>query len=143
MKTKITYPTKNDYNILKRKDPLLKMRKITDKEVIIAKDQNKIVGFLKFQYLWDDQPFMSLLKVNEKYQRKGIGTKLVKFWEKEMKKKKFDSVITSTQEDEEGQHFYRKLGYTDIGELSEINDGPKELFLIKKICLNSKISNKK
>jgi len=137
MKIKISYATKEDYISLKRKDPLLKKSIITEKRVIIAKKDNKIVGFLRFQYLWEEIPYMSLLKVDEKYQKKGIGTKIVKFWEREMKKKKFKEVLTSTQEDEEGKFFYRKIGYHDIGKLSEINNGPnggpKELFLLKKL----------
>lgn len=32
-----------------------------------------------------------------------------------MKAKGYDMVLTSTQVDEEDQHFYRKLGYKDYG----------------------------
>ena len=34
-----------------------------------------------------------------------------------MKTKGYGLVMTSTQEDEEAQHFYRAIGYKDCGEL--------------------------
>ncbi len=43
-------------------------------------------------------------------------------------------VITSTQIDEEAQHFYRKLGYIDKGGLFFDNtpfEQPQELFMVK------------
>ena len=51
-----------------------------------------------------------------------------------MKSKGNDMVLTSTQVDEEAQHFYRKLGYKDCGGI--IIDIPKhkqpmEMFLVK------------
>ena len=56
-----------------------------------------------------------LLFFPEKYRRKGFGKKLVHHWEKDMKEKGYQNVMTSTQSDEEAQHFYRKMGYTEIG----------------------------
>jgi ribosomal protein S18 acetylase RimI-like enzyme len=55
-------------------------------------------------------------------------------WENEMRELGFKMVMTSTQVDEEAQHFYRKLGYKDRGGLCL--DGtpfeqPQEMFMIK------------
>lgn len=47
----------------------------------------------------------------------GYGCLLMKHWEKDMKTKGYGLVMTSTQEDEEAQHFYRAIGYKDCGEL--------------------------
>ncbi|NLV92595.1 MAG: GNAT family N-acetyltransferase, partial [Firmicutes bacterium] len=41
-------------------------------------------------------------------------------------------VMTSTQADEEGQHFYRKLGYRDIGGFV-LPGEPLELIMIKEL----------
>ena len=51
-----------------------------------------------------------------------------------MKSQGYGMLLTSTQVDEDAQHFYRKLGYKDCGGL--IIDNPKyeqpmELFLSK------------
>lgn len=61
---------------------------------------------------------------------------LVEHWEADMKKKGYGMVLTSTQADEEAQHFYRKLGYKDCGGFVPTVPGyeqPMELFLEKAI----------
>ena len=53
-----------------------------------------------------------------------------------MKEKGYGMVLTSTQADEEAQHFYRKLGYKDCGGFVPTAPGyeqPMELFLEKAI----------
>lgn len=53
-----------------------------------------------------------------------------------MKSQGFDMLLTSTQVDENAQHFYRKLGYKDCGGLimnSSRYKQPMELFLSKEI----------
>lgn len=112
-------------------------KKLSDKEVIIAKDGKICVGWLRFGYFWDFIPFMNLIAIEDKYQKKGIGSKLVQFWEEEMKKNGYDLVMTSTQADEGAQHFYRKIGYHDMGALFEINNGPVEIILSKTISNTS------
>ena len=51
-----------------------------------------------------------------------------------MKKKGHGLVLTSTQEDEDAQYFYRAIGYLDCGELNLPFPGyeqPRELILGK------------
>ena len=53
-----------------------------------------------------------------------------------MKSKGYGMVMISTQEDENAQHFYRKLGYKDCGGFILDIPGyeqPMELFMSKKI----------
>ena len=55
-------------------------------------------------------------------------------WEDEMRGLGYKMVMTSTQADEQAQHFYRKLGYVDRGCL--VLDGTpfeqaQEIFMIK------------
>ena len=49
-----------------------------------------------------------------------------------MMRKKHKIVMTSSQSDEDGQHFYRKLGYIDAGSLV-LPEEPLEVFFIKKL----------
>lgn len=107
--------------------------KLKEKEIIIASDEdNKIIGWLRYSYFWDNTPFMNMLYINENYRNNGIGKELVLFWENEMKKKGYEFLMTSTLSNEEAQHFYRKLGYKDSGSLLLPNE-PLEIIFIKNI----------
>lgn len=138
MKITLTYASQKNFRWLSEAEKnreitstMLK-RKINDKEVIIVKTDSKIIGWLRFGFFWDEIPFMNMLGVEEEYRGKGIGKKLVQFWEAEMKKKKHKMVITSSQSDEEAQHFYRKIGYADAGSLT-LPKEPLEVIFIKKL----------
>ena len=67
---------------------------------------------------------------------KGFGKKLIEYWEADMKSQGYEMIMTSTQVDEEAQHFYRKLGYKDCGGFVVDIPGfeqPMEMFMIKGI----------
>ena len=51
------------------------------------------------------------------FRKKGYGKRLMAHWEADMKSKGYEITLTSTQVDENAQHFYRKLGYKDCGGL--------------------------
>lgn len=77
-----------------------------------------------------------MLYVQIEDQHKGYGRKLIEFWEENMKSAGYEMIMTSTQVDEDAQHFYRKIGYQDSGGLI-INipnfEQPMEMFFIKAI----------
>jgi ribosomal protein S18 acetylase RimI-like enzyme len=119
----------NDRHVSKQ---LIK-NKLKEKEIMVAKDQeNKVIGWLRYNYFWDNTPFMNMLYLNENYRNKGIGKELVEFWENEMKIKGYKLVMTSTLSNEKAQHFYRKLGYKDSGSLL-LDDEPLEIIFTKSI----------
>jgi len=68
--------------------------------------------------------------LHEAYCGKEFGTQAMKHWENEMQSLGYDLVMTSTQANEQAQHFYRKLGYNDSGCLLLHND-PAEIFFVK------------
>ncbi len=110
--------------------------KILNKQGYVLLENNKAVGLLRYNLFWDNTPFCTMLLFDENYRGKGFGRKLVEFWEADMKKQGFGMLLTSTQVDENAQHFYRKLGYKDCGGL--VIDIPRyaqpmELFMIKAI----------
>ncbi|MDB2038307.1 GNAT family N-acetyltransferase [[Clostridium] symbiosum] len=111
-------------------------KKIRDKMGYIITENNIQVGLLRYNMFWDNTPFCTMLFIDEQYQHKGYGRMLMEFWEKEMIKSGYGMVMTSTQVDEDAQHFYRKLGYQDEGGLL-INipgyEQPMEMFLIKQV----------
>ena len=90
----------------------------------------------RYNLFWDNIPFLTLINLDENYQGKGFGRKAMLSWEKEMRKHGYKMVMTSTQVDEQVQHFYRKLGYAEEGSLSFDNtplEQPMEMFLLKKL----------
>lgn len=98
------------------------------------KSVDKPAGILRYNLFWDNTPFCTMLFVDCDYRKKGYGKRLMEHWERDMKAQGYDLLLTSTQVDEEAQHFYRKLGYKDCGGF--VIDIPKyaqpmELFLIK------------
>lgn len=136
MKITSTYATQKHLKWLKTRDHHINeatlKKKISNKEIIIIQTENEILGWLRFGFFWDIIPFMNMLFVEEQYRSKGIGKKLVQFWESEMKKQKHKIVMTSSQSDEDAQHFYRKLGYADAGSLT-LPKEPLEVIFIKKL----------
>ena len=111
----------------------LLLKKIADSLIYVMETETAfLAGWLRWGLFWDCIPFMNMLYFIEPYRRKGFGGQLVIYWEEEMKKLGFSSVLTSTQVNEDAQHFYRKLGYQDAGTLLFPGE-PAELFLRKKL----------
>ena len=115
----LTHVDSSSYEYLKNHDNHISreilLKKIEDKEIIIIKESEKIIGWLRYSLFWDNIPFMNMLRIEERYRKKGLGRLLVEFWEKEMREKGHKLVLTSTMSNEFAQHFYRKLGYKDAG----------------------------
>jgi GNAT superfamily N-acetyltransferase len=106
--------------------------KIARGEILVARGGGDTVGWLRFSFFWDVIPFMSMLFILEPHRGRGIGTRLVGFFEREMKRRGFTRVMTSSQSDERGQHLYRKLGYRDAGALL-LPGEPLEVFFLKSL----------
>jgi len=108
--------------------------KIRDKRGYIISDGDKPVGVMRYNLFWDNTPFLTYIHLKESSQGKGFGRQAVLFWENEMRELGYKMVMTSTQVDEQAQHFYRKLGYMDRGSLFLDNtpfEQPQEILMIK------------
>ena len=105
---------------------------ISRNRVFLAEEGGKFLGWMRYNLFWDNTPFMNMLYFLDGARRKGNGTRLVSFWESEMRALGYDTVMTSTLADEEGQFFYRRLGYTDSGALFLPGESA-EIIFIKKI----------
>ena len=138
MKLAIDVATQDDYPELAQLDhhisPQMLARKIAAGEVIVARLDERLAGWLRYGYFWDSIPFMNMLHVREDLRGQGIGTQLVTFWEQAMHEQGADSVLTSTLANERGQELYRKLGYRDCGALL-LPDEPLEILFLKQLAL--------
>lgn len=109
-------------------------KKIRDKMGYVLLENDIPIGLLRYNLFWDNTPFCTMLFIDWEYQHQGYGRKLMEYWEKDMKSSGYGMLMTSTQVDEEAQHFYRKMGYKDAGGLLIDLPGyeqPMEMFLIK------------
>jgi len=117
----IRYANEYDLEILMKYDKHISENElknsISAKKVLMIFDQDNFIGFLRFNLFWDNIPFMNMLYILEEYRGKKYGKQLVNYWEKEMLKKDYKMVLTSTLSNEQAQFFYRKNGYTDCGAL--------------------------
>lgn len=75
---------------------------------------------------------MNMLYLFDDYRGKGFGRQLAACRENEMKERGYKTVVTSSQSDEQEQHFYRKLGYIDRGSLL-LPDEPLEIIFTKEL----------
>ena len=96
----------------------LMRRKVADGQVYVTTSEDgRILGWLRYGLFWDLIPFMNMLYMLEPNRRKGYGRRLVERWERDMRERGYEQVMTSTLSNEEAQHFYRHLGYMDAGAL--------------------------
>lgn len=141
---RVTTATEEDYPFIVQRDkhvaPCLIMPKIISGEIRMLRTSDEHgsntpsypVGWLRFGYFWDNIPFLNMIWLDKPYRQRGFGKQAMQHWEKEMKQLGYNTVMTSTQADEQAQHFYRKMGYKDSGALL-MDTQPLEIFLIKKI----------
>jgi len=91
--------------------------KVRDKRCYILRYEDKPIGLMRFNLIFDFIPFLALIYIDEAYRNKGLGSKAMSYWEDEMRKLGHKMIMTSTQVDENAQHFYRKQGYKDMGSI--------------------------
>lgn len=110
------------------------IKKVTDKRGYVILHGEKPIGIMRYNMFWDNTPFLTLIYIDFSYHNKGYGRKAMEFWEDEMAKQGYKMIMTSTQVDEQAQHFYRKLGFKDCGCLVLDLPGfeqPLEMFMVK------------
>ena len=110
--------------------------KIRNKQGYVLTEDDKVIGVLRYNLFWDNTPFCTMLFIDSDHRKKGYGKLLMEHWEQDMKSRGYGMLMTSTQVDEDAQHFYRKLGYKDCGGFVVDVPGyeqPMEMFMIKAI----------
>ena len=110
--------------------------KIRNKQGYVLTEDDKVIGVLRYNLFWDNTPFCTMLFIDSTYRSKGYGKQMIEYWEQDMKSQGYGMLMTSTQVDEDAQHFYRKLGYKDCGGFVVDVPGyeqPMEMIMIKEV----------
>lgn len=110
---------------------------IERERILIAQQDGRAIGWLRWNLFWDNTPFLNLLFLLEEHRQKGYGRQLMQAWERLMAQQGFGLLMTSTLSNEQAQHFYRALGYRDAGGLL-LEGEPLEIFFIKQLNLPAK-----
>jgi len=62
--------------------------------------------------------WVDLLVIEPKFQRKGVGTKIMNFFENELKERGFGQIVLFTETlNTEALQFYKKIGYLEVGRM--------------------------
>ena len=101
--------------------------------ILLAEQDGQTIGWLRWSLFWDEIPFMNMLYLLVGFRRQGLGRVLVSRWEEDMRRQGHRRVMTSSQANEDGQHFYRRLDYQDAGALL-LPGEPLEIIFIKKLA---------
>jgi GNAT superfamily N-acetyltransferase len=129
----IRFAQSDDFESVKGLDPYLDATlfsyKITLQQIIVAENEDKILGVLRYGLFWDHIPFINMIMVKESSRNQKIGTKLMDWFENWMIQKHYHSVMTSSLACESGQHFFRGKGYRDCGSLFIEKEGAEILFM--------------
>lgn len=108
------------------------VRILTAGRILLAFDGLRFAGWLRYGLFWDEIPMVNMLYLQEEQRSRGYGRTLVTEWERRMCAAGYRRVMTSTQADEDAQHFWRKLGYRDAGALL-LPEQATELLLLKEL----------
>ncbi|MEN8076450.1 GNAT family N-acetyltransferase [Clostridioides difficile] len=107
--------------------------KISMKEVIVAENNNEVIGCLKIEYIWTHLPFISYIVIKNDFRASGIGRSMLTFLEEYLKNNGQDTLLSSTMTDAVNpQKWHLKMGFVECGMLCGINDdGVGEIFFKK------------
>lgn len=110
---------------------------VKNKRLIIAKVESRIVGYLRYGYLWEHRlPYVQVIRVIKTFRGKGVGKELLQTAGTYFKKLGFPYILSSTDQDNLiSLLFHKRLGFEKIGVLKfplSFQNQP-EVFLIKKL----------
>ena len=105
-------------------DPTVVERKIGQNEVFVAELDGELAGYVRIEYLWSIQPYLSLIHVLKPQQRRGVGRALLAHIEQVLRDAGQSTLFSSSQLDEpEPQAWHRHMGFSECGIITGLNEG--------------------
>jgi ribosomal protein S18 acetylase RimI-like enzyme len=106
-------------------------RAIAANECYVAVEGGAVVGYAVFDRSFFEQPFVSLLHVDESQRRRGVGAELIRHIESICTGEK---LFTSTNESNTPmQHLCEKLGFVRSGRIENLDEGDPEIVYFKRL----------
>jgi ribosomal protein S18 acetylase RimI-like enzyme len=100
--------------------------------VAVAFAGNEVVGYLRWEWLWDHIPLCVFVRVRPPHQRTGLGRALYAHVEADLAARGCDFWLSSTEEtNDRSLRFHRALGFRLIGALSDLGQDSREIFMRK------------
>lgn len=100
---------------------------------LVAQEDNIIVGYIIFWIRFEDEGHIISIAVDEKYQRKGVGSKLVKTAMKIFKKYNIHKVKLEVRVKNRGaRKFYKNMGFTEKENLKKYYEDFEDAVLMNK-----------
>jgi [ribosomal protein S18]-alanine N-acetyltransferase len=100
---------------------------------LVAQEDNIIVGYIIFWIRFEDEGHIISLAVDKKYQRKGVGSKLVKTAMKIFKKYNIHKVKLEVRVKNQGaRKFYLNMGFSEKENLEKYYEDLEDAVLMNK-----------
>lgn len=98
--------------------PSLQKQAATDKEFILAMENDQAVGFASYEFNYDGTSKTKIHKIYilSNQQGKGIGKILVDYIKDEARKENQKTILLNVNKYNVAQHFYKKIGFETISE---------------------------
>ncbi|MBB6638298.1 GNAT family N-acetyltransferase [Cohnella thailandensis] len=109
--------------------------KLQNQEIVLAKDDEDLIGYLRVEFLWSKFPYIGLIMVHPDYRGKGLGKGMLQYVEEHLKSKGLRKIYSSSQVNESPpQEWHRKMGFKECGIINGINEGNiGEVFFVKEL----------
>lgn len=104
---------------------------VIEGNTIITADNDEVVGYAVLEYTFFFQGFIAMLLVKASNRRKGVGTALISYLERNCKTSK---LFTSTNESNKPmQALLAKMAYQPSGVVYNLDEDDPELFYFKQL----------
>ena len=139
-KLNVSYASMAELDWIEQNDDHVPKQTIENKvragEYIIAKIADEPAGCLRFGHFWSTIPYIEVIWVEDRFQRRGIGRAMVRFLEDHARAHGQQLIMSSSQANEPGaQAFHRKIGFRDAGALVDLRplQSVTEIFFVKEV----------
>lgn len=114
---------------------MVHQRAIAEGRTLIARSEDRVVGYLRYGFLWDGElPLIQVIRVLSEGRRQGVGRALVLSLERHLKQQQLFCLLSSTDDTNRNSLlFHRALGFRECGRLTINQDGTQEIFLKKEL----------